>query len=190
MKDAKTKEEQFIEKLIEFYGNSNLSVVDKTTGEIIDLPFGSVTKFPSLPKLDKYNRILTKFLAKEKFVKLYKRTIHILSKELSYRNFTWFVEMSEYVGMLDCILYDDDDNYLNIRKLSKLMDIDYNNLCNAFKDFESKELIKKIEVPSKKDIYKKVKAIAVNPYLYMNGEYIVEKIKQEFVNTRWAKMYE
>lgn len=190
MKNTKTKEEQFIEKLIEFYGNSNLSVVDKTTGEVIDLPFGSTTKLPTLPKLDKQNRIVTKFLAREKFVKLYKRMIRILSKELSYRNFTWFVEMSEYVGMWDCVLYDDDDNYLNIRKLSELMDVDYNNLRSAFKDFESRELIKKIEAPSKKDIYKTVKAIVVNPYLYMNGEYIVEEIKQKFINTRWAKIYE
>ena len=36
---------------------------------------------------------------------------------------------------------------------------------------------------------KKVSAIATNPYLYMNGEYVIEDIRKEFAETTWAKLY-
>lgn len=186
----KTKEEKLIESLIEYYGFSGFTQVNEETGEFQQLPFGTKTKLPPLPKLDKDKRIVTKFMSKEIFVKLYKRTIGTLGKELSYRNFTWFVTLSEYVGMWDCVLYDENENYMTLKNLSSLMEVDYDNLRNAFKDFTERELIKKVEVPSKKDIYKTVSAYAVNPYLYMNGEYVVEEIRKEFENTRWAKMYE
>lgn len=189
MKDTKTKEEKLIEFLISIYGNSNFAIVNKSTGEIQDLPFGSGTVLPKVPKFDKQNRVLTKFLGKETFVKLYKRSINELNKALSYRNFTWFVSLSEYLGMNDCILYDEDYNYLNIKQLSNLLEVDYDNLRSAFRDYIKLGLVKKIKVTSNKDIYKKVQAIAVNPYLYMNGEYIVEDIRKEFADTKWAKMY-
>ena len=169
----KTKEEKLIESLIEYYGFSGFTQVNEETGEFQQLPFGTKTKLPPLPKLDKDKRIVTKFMSKEIFVKLYKRTIGTLGKELSYRNFTWFVTLSEYVGMWDCVLYDENENYMTLKNLSSLMEVDYDNLRNAFKDFTERELIKKVEVPSKKDIYKTVSAYAVNPYLYMNGEYVV-----------------
>lgn len=189
MKDTKTNEEKILETLLKIYGNSNFALYDRLTGEIQDLPYGSSTKLPHLPKFDPQNRVLTKFLSKEKFVKLYKRTIKPLSKALSYRDFTWFIELSEYAGMWDCILYDDRNNYLNIKSLSKIMDIDYDNFRDAFKNYIGLGLVKKIEVPSQKDIYKKSKALAVNPYLYLNGEYVVDDIKKQFEETSWAKMY-
>lgn len=186
----KTREEKLIESLIEYYGASGHCDLDEITGELKQLPLGTKVQLPPLPKFDKENRIVTKFMSKELFVKLYKRTIGTLGKELSYRNFTWFVTLSEYVGMWDCVLYDEDGNYMTLKKLSSLMEVDYDNLRNAFKDFTERELIKKIDVPSKKDIYKTITAYAVNPYLYMNGEYVVEEIRKEFADTRWAKMYD
>lgn len=189
MKETKTKEELFIEQLIEMYGFSDYALINRETGEIQVLPNGSKTKFPTLPKTDKHQRVLERFLDGEKFVKLYKRSLSELDKELSYRNFTWFIRLSEYLGMRDCILYDDNGNYLNIKNLSELLDIDYDNLKAAFREFTKLELIKKVKVPSQKDVYKTVQAIAANPYLYMNGEYIVEEIRQQFADTKWAKLY-
>lgn len=113
MQDTKTKEEKFIEQLIKIYGSSNFVVYDKTTGEITELPYDSKIKLPSLPKSDNNGRKLTQFMKREKFVKLYKRSINELDKVLSYRDFNWFIRMSEYVGMQDCTLYDDDGKYLN-----------------------------------------------------------------------------
>lgn len=189
MQDTKTKEEKFIEQLIKIYGSSNFVVYDKTTGEISELPYDSKIKLPSLPKSDNNGRKLTQFMKREKFVKLYKRSINELDKVLSYRDFNWFIRMSEYVGMQDCTLYDDDGKYLNLKKLSQLLDVDYKNFGKAFKEFEKLGLVKKIKVPSQKDVYKEVTAIATNPYLYMNGEYVVENIKQQFDDTKWAKLY-
>lgn len=189
MQNTKTREEKLIEELISLYGSSNLQLVDKITGEVMELPFGSKTTLPTLPKTTKTGRELAPFMKKEKFVKLYKRSIGELDKLLSYRDFNWFIRMSEYVGMQDCTLYDDDGKYLNVRSLSKLLDVDYNNFSSAFKGFEKLGLVKKIEAPSQKDVYKKVSAIATNPYLYMNGEYVIEDIRKEFAETTWAKLY-
>ena len=189
MKDTKTIEEKFIEELIRIYGSSNFILVDKDTGDITELPYGSLTKLPSLPKTNKQGRELTQFMKKEKFVKLYKRSIGELDKVLSYRDFNWFIRISEYVGMQDCTLYDDDGKYLNVKRLSQLLDVDYNNFSTAFKGFEKLGLVKRVKVPSQKDVYKKVNAIATNPYLYMNGEYVVEDIRREFIDTKWAKLY-
>lgn len=189
MKDTKTNEEQLIENLIRVYGSCDFAIVDKNTGEITELPYGSKTKLPSLPKTSKDGRELSQFMKREKFVKLYKRSLSELDKVLSYRDFTWFIRMSEYVGMQDCTLYDDEGNYLNVKKLSELLDVDYNNLSSAFKGFEKLGLVKRIKSPSQKDVYKQVNAIATNPYLYMNGEYVVEEIKNQFADTKWAKLY-
>lgn len=122
-------------------------------------------------------------------MKLYKRSINELDKVLSYRDFNWFIRMSEYVGMQDCTLYDDNGKYLNLKSLSQLLNVDYKNFSKSFKEFEKLGLVKKIKVPSQKDVYKEVTAIATNPYLYMNGEYVIEKIRQQFENTKWAKLY-
>lgn len=189
MQDTKTREEKLIEELIRIYGSSDFVIYDKTTGEMMELPFGSKTKLPSLPKTTKQGRELTQFMKKEKFVKLYKRSLSELDKVLSYRDFNWFIRMSEYVGMQDCTLYDDDGNYLNVKKLSQLLDVDYNNFSAAFKGFEKLGLVKKIKSPSKKDVYKQVNALATNPYLYMNGEYVIEDIRRQFADTKWAKLY-
>ena len=50
MQDTKTREERLIEELIRVYGSSDFVIFDKTTGEMTELPFGSKTKLPSLPK--------------------------------------------------------------------------------------------------------------------------------------------
>ena len=186
----KTNEERLIEKLIQIYGSSNYSILDNDSGEIIQLSFGSKTKLPSLPVTDKSNREMSKFMPKETFVKLYKRSISELNKFLSYRDFTWFISMGEYLGIRDCILYDDNGKYLNVKKLSKLLDVDYANFCDVFKNtYEKLGLIKRIKAPSQKTVYAKVNAIAVNPYLYMNGEYIVDEIRNEFIGNNWGKLY-
>lgn len=184
MQDTKTSEEKLIEALINFYGSSKYILLDQETGNTIDLPNGSHTKLPSLPKTTKEGRKLTQFMKREKFVKLYKRSISELDKVLSYRDFNWFIRMSEYVGMQDCTLYDDDGNYLNIKKLSNLLDVDYNNFSAAFKVFEKLGLVKKIKSPSQKDVYKKVNTLVTNPYLYMNGEYVIEDIRKQFADTK------
>ena len=39
--------------------------------------------------------------------------------------------------------------------------------------------------PSNKDIYKTVNALAINPFILMNGEYIDKDVKELFSNTKW-----
>jgi hypothetical protein len=40
---------------------------------------------------------------------------------------------------------------------------------------------------SHKDIYKEETVIVVNPYLLMNGEYIVKDIRDLFMDTKWSR---
>ena len=41
-------------------------------------------------------------------------------------------------------------------------------------------------MPSQKDIYKEVNVIVVNPFLYVNGEYVVKEIRDLFSTTKWS----
>lgn len=177
------------EKLIEEYGLSEFSVINKETGEIVlDLLNGTSIHHPKLKYKNKDGQELIKFQPKELFVKLYKKAIEQLGKELSNRDFSWFIRLSPYVKMNDCTLRDNDDTYLNVKQLSKLLDVSYDNFKTVMKSFEKIGLIKKIRVPSQKDIYKEVNAIVVNPYLYVNGEYVTKEVKEMFALTHWSSL--
>lgn len=120
------------------------------------------------------------------FIKAYKDPVEKLGKELSNRDFAWFMRLIPYIRIYDCVLYDtDNNNYLSIKDLSSIMNVDYSNLKSVIKSFEENELIKKIKRPSNKDIYKTVNALAINPFILMNGEYIDKDVKELFSNTKW-----
>ena len=177
------------EKLIEEYGLSEFSVINKETGEIVlDLLNGTSIHQPKLKYKNKDGQELIKFQPKELFVKLYKKAIEQLGKELSNRDFSWFIRLSPYVKMNDCTLRNNDDTYLNVKQLSNLLGVNYDNFKTVMRSFEKIGLIKKIRVPSQKDIYKEVNAIVVNPYLYVNGEYVVKEVKDMFALTRWSDL--
>ena len=54
--------------------------------------------------------------------------------------------------------------------------------------FTLKENIESEETnSSQKDIYKEVNAIVVNPFLYVNGEYVVKEIRDMFTDTKWSE---
>ena len=53
--------------------------------------------------------------------------------------------------------------------------------------FTENGLIKKVKMPSQKDVYKEVNAIVVNPFLYVNGEYVVKEIRDMFTDTKWSE---
>ena len=177
------------EKLIEEYGLSEFSVINKETGEIVlDLLNGTSIHQPKLKYKNKDGQELIKFQPKELFVKLYKKAIEQLGKELSNRDFSWFIRLSPYIKMNDCTLRNNDDTYLNVKQLSKLLGVNYDNFKTVMRSFEKIGLIKKIRVPSQKDIYKEVNAIVVNPYLYVNGEYVVKEVKDMFALTQWSNL--
>ena len=67
-----------------------------------------------------------------------------------------------------------------------MLDVNYDNLKTVFRGYEKNGLIKKVKMPSQKDIYKEVNAIVVNPFLYVNGEYVVKEIRDLFSNTKWS----
>lgn len=174
-------------KLIEEYGLSDFAIINKETGEVVqDIINGSTLKNPKLIYRNKEGKELIKFQPKELFVKLYKRAIEQLGRELSNRDFSWFVRLSPYVQMQDCSLRNDNGEYLNVKQISELLNVNYDNLKTVFRNYEKDGLIKKVKMPSQKDIYKEVNVIVVNPYLYVNGEYITKEIRELFKDTKWA----
>ena len=106
-------------KLIEEYGLSGFSIINNETGEIVqDILNGSTLKNPKLISRNKEGKELVKFQPKELFVKLYKRAIEQLGRELSNRDFSWFIRLCPYVRMQDCTLRNDDGEYLNVKQFS------------------------------------------------------------------------
>lgn len=175
-------------KLIEEYGLSEFAIINKQTGEVVqDLLNGTTVKNPKLIYRNKKGKELVKFQPKELFVKLYKRAIDQLGRELSNRDFSWFIRLSPYVKMQDCTLRNDNDEYLNVKQISELLGVNYDNLKTVFRSYEKNGLIKKVKMPSQKDIYKEVNAIVVNPFLYVNGEYVVKEIRDMFTDTKWSE---
>ena len=175
-------------KLIEEYGLSEFAIINKQTGEVVqDLLNGTTVKNPKLIYRNKKGKELVKFQPKELFVKLYKRAIDQLGRELSNRDFSWFIRLSPYVKMQDCTLLNDNDEYLNVKQISELLGVNYDNLKTVFRSYEKNGLIKKVKMPSQKDIYKEVNAIVVNPFLYVNGEYVVKEIRDMFTDTKWSE---
>ena len=175
-------------KLIEEYGLSEFAIINKQTGEVVqDLLNGTTVKNPKLIYRNKKGKELVKFQPKELFVKLYKRAIDQLGRELSNRDFSWFIRLSPYVKMQDCTLRNDNDEYLNVKQISELLGVNYDNLKTVFRSYEKNGLIKKVKMPSQKDIYKEVNVIVVNPFLYVNGEYVVKEIRDMFADTKWSE---
>lgn len=175
-------------KLIEEYGISEFAIINKQTGEVVqDLLNGTTVKNPKLIYRNKKGKELVKFQPKELFVKLYKRAIDQLGRELSNRDFSWFIRLSPYVKMQDCTLRNDNDEYLNVKQISELLGVNYDNLKTVFRSYEKNGLIKKVKMPSQKDVYKEVNAIVVNPFLYVNGEYVVKEIRDMFTDTKWSE---
>ena len=176
------------EKLIEEYGLSEFAIINKETGEVVqDLLNRTTVKNPRLIYRNKKGKELVKFQPKELFVKLYKRAIDQLGRELSNRDFSWFIRLSPYVKIQDCTLRNDNDEYLNLKQISELLGVNYDNLKTVFRSYEKNGLIKKVKMPSQKDIYKEVNAIVVNPFLYVNGEYVVKEIRDMFTDTKWSE---
>lgn len=187
--DELTTEMRRIAESIDEYGMSDFAIIDKTTGEVVqDLVNGTKIKAPRLKYKNTYGKELIKFQPKEQFVKMYKKAIEQLGHELSNRDFAWFMRLAPYVYMQDCALRNDDGEYLNIKQLSELLNVNYNNLKNIFHSYEELELIKKIKMPSQKSIYKEANAIVINPYLLMNGEYVVKDVRDLFKDTKWANL--
>ena len=175
-------------KLIEEYGLSEFAIINKETGEVVqDLINGTTVKNPRLIYRNKKGKELVKFQPKELFVKLYKRAIDQLGRELSNRDFSWFIRLSPYVKMQDCTLRNDNDEYLNVKQISELLGVNYDNLKTVFRSYEKNGLIKKVKMPSQKDIYKEVNVIVINPFLYVNGEYVVKEIRDMFADTKWSE---
>lgn len=171
------------EKLVEEYGDSGYAVINKDTGEYNTLPFGTAIKL--LPQ--KYNKNhKEKFNAKEVFAKVYKNPIEILGRELSNRDFAWFMRLIPYINKEDNILMH-NGKYLNVKDVSSLLGINYDNARTVFRDYDKLDLVKRIERPSQKDVYKKVKVLSVNPYIMFNGQNLDKDIESLFCKSKWAK---
>ncbi len=169
--------------------NEDLYILHADTGECEELENGAKIIHPKKKRKNKKGEYLVdKFKKKELFVKVYKMPVEVLGKELTNRDFAWFMRLIPYIHMEDCVLYDDEKKeYLTIRRISELMEVNYDNLCTVFKGYKDKGLIADIERPSLHDGYKTVMAIVVNPYILMNGKCLLEQTNNIFNNLDWHK---
>lgn len=172
------------EKLVEEYGDSGYALLNKETGEYNTLPFGSALDL--LPQKYIVNH-KQKFKAKEVFAKVYKNPIEILGKKLSNRDFAWFMRLIPYINKEDNVLVH-NGKYLSTKDISVLLEANYDNVRTVFRNYEKLGLIRKIERPSQKDVYKTVKVLSVNPFIMFNGQNLDVDIYELFKDTEWAGM--
>lgn len=180
-----------MDRLIEQYGASDFFVGNKTTGEYQELPYQTKINLPLDEKQIEYLKENEKnFKAKELFVKVYKDPIEILGSELSNRDFAWFMRLIPYISQSECILVDKEGKYLNVKQISALLGVNYDNAKTVFRNFETLDLIGKVERQSQKDLYKTTKVLVVNPYIFFNGKDLKNDVFELFNNSKWAKLNE
>lgn len=117
---------------------------------------------------------------------LRKEIIEDLNENLSNRDFCWFIRMIQMIEYKDCSLRN-NNVYLNIKEISKLLKIDYNNFSSVFKKYENLCLVKKIKRKSQKDVYKCINVLTINPYLYTNISHIEDEILFEFSGSKYEE---
>lgn len=178
------------QQLSEEYGTSEeWALINTVTGEYKAIINGTVMHLPKLHKRDNKNNICEKFQPKEQFIKMYKYAARKLQKELSYKEYSIFSIMCTYLRMYDCVLCDDETHsVLSIKDLSKLLDIDYDNLRKIINVFEKKEMLKIIKMDNEGSELRGINAIVINPFLFFNGEYITVDIKKYFIDSIWNKL--
>ena len=128
-----------------------------------------------------------KFNAKEVFAKVYKNPIEILGRELSNRDFAWFMRLIPYINKEDNILMH-EGKYLNVKDISLLLNINYDNARNVFRNYDKLDLVKKTERQSQKDVYKNVNVLVVNPFIMFNGQNLDRSVEKIFNESKWAKL--
>lgn len=119
---------------------------------------------------------------------MYKNPIEILGGELSNRDFAWFMRLIPYINQSECILVDKQGKYLNVKQISTLLGVNYDNAKSVFRSFEALQLIGKVERKSQKDLYKTIKVIVVNPYIFFNGKNLEKDVYELFKNSIWANL--
>lgn len=179
------------DNLLELHGDSGFAILDKNTGEISDIPFGTKLNLPPLKYcIDTIVNFLNRKNKAEVFTKMYDRVKCDVIDSLSYRDYAWFSKITMYQSKGTNILVNKKtDTYLKIKDISKLLDINYGNLKTAFRNFESAELVKKLAITSQKDVSKTVNVYVVNPFVSFNGKDLSGQVFDIFRDTKWAKYY-
>ena len=120
---------------------------------------------------------------------MFKLPIFQLMQCLSYRDFTWFIGLLMFVNKEDNILMYEGE-YLNIKRISELFSVNYDNMRKAFKTYLQNELVYKGKAPSLKNTNKIVNVLIVNPFVVFNGKNICENTYNLSSHSSWAKLYD
>ena len=177
------------EKLVEQYGDSGFAVVNKNTGEYYTLPVYSKTMLPPDKNQMNYkNTHRMNFLHKELFTKMFKLPIIPLMQTLSYRDFTWFIGMTIFIHPENNILMY-EGAYLTIKRISELLNINYDSLRKAFVEYTKQGIVIKYKAPSLKNTSKMVNVLAINPFVVFNGKNIEKSLHELCKDTFWAHLY-
>ena len=159
--------------------NSDYSIKNNITNEEIPIALGSKIIQPKKQYVNEDGELLCKPInGKERFVKMYYETTRRLKYALTPKEGFLFLELTTYINMHTGIIVI-NKKCANLKDITTALEVDYDNFRKIMKKYIKLDLIHIMRY-DRRNVY------VVNPFLSMNGEYITECLRDEFINTIWA----
>lgn len=102
----------------------------------------------------------------------------VLKYALTPKEQALLFELATYMHMTDGIIVI-NNQYANIKDMSVALEVDYDGFRKIIKKYEALDIVHKFN-------YNGVNTYCINPFLFMNGEYITCDLINEFGHSIWA----
>ena len=162
------------------------TVVNEDTGEIIDYIYegDSILREKSKEANNKYIRDFNKG---ESFLKVYDKVMAVLAKKLSNAECSFVLQLMPYISYKDNVLKE-DGKVLDIRLLSEVMDVGYDNTRKLVSSLINKGILGRHETGCIENPKIKLQCITANPYIFNRGTIMDKTITTLFDGTGWDKL--
>lgn len=117
-----------------------------------------------------------------------KSPLVLLWNELSNREYAITIAISQFITLNDGVLRY-DNSILNLKEISKLLELDYDAIRKIIPVLEKKEILYKLEIKSDRNNGKSKMCYVANPFIYLNYDYICNSNLDLFINSKWATYY-
>jgi len=179
---------------LEQYNSPQFSLVDNTTGEIINQFYQGDKLNITRKNQDEYvNNYILNFNQNETFIKVYDKAVPLLEKNLSAAEFKFAICLSNHVSYRDCIIRETSNSnsrILNIKDIAEMHECKYDYARKMMAILKQKGVIGKHEtgsiLPNYKERYGTV--YTVNPFIYFRGAALFTPIHNFYINSGWYEL--
>ena len=169
-------------------------ILDYETGEITnEINEGDKVKIVRDEQAEYRANHVMNFNKDEPFVKMFDKTVFILSEHLSNAAFKLAIKLASNVSYEDCILRKTSDIRSSVATLEELAEIhgySYSNFRHLFSELKKKYVVGKHETgpktknPGQNNLY----MYTVNPYIYFRGKNVDKAALTFYDKSGWKEL--